>query len=75
MKKYLLSVSVLAVLVVMVAGCVDRIPAYSPRQTDTVAHREAKAPRDCLDCHDISKRPSHKPSDDCHRCHKISKGY
>ena len=70
MKKYLL----LAVAVIMVSACVDRIPVYSPRQTDTLAHRQAQAPDDCRECHDLSKRPSHKPSDDCLECHKISKG-
>ena len=59
MKKILMVVTVIA----LVAGCVNRIPVYSPRQTDTQAHREAKAPQDCLDCHDLSKRPSHSPSD------------
>lgn len=69
-KRWLL----LILLILLAAGCVTRIPVYSPRQTDTEAHRTAQAPKDCLECHDISKRPSHKPSDDCRECHKISKG-
>jgi len=69
-NKILIVVTVLA----LVAGCVNRIPVYSPRQTNTPAHREAKAPQDCLDCHDLDKRPTHSPADDCRQCHKISKG-
>ncbi|PLY07734.1 MAG: hypothetical protein C0624_03520 [Desulfuromonas sp.] len=74
MKKILLVVVAMVTMMAMVVGCVNRIPVYSPRQTDTQAHREARAPQDCLDCHDLSQRPSHAPSDDCLQCHKITKG-
>jgi hypothetical protein len=65
----------LLIFIILIAqGCVDRIPLYSPRQTDTLAHREASVPSDCLDCHDLAKRASHDPTDDCLSCHKIIKG-
>ena len=62
-------------LLLVLPACVKRIPIYSPRQTNTEAHREARAPDDCIGCHDISQRVHHSNSDDCTRCHKISKGY
>jgi len=65
---------ILVLIILVTQGCVDRIPLYSPRQTDTLAHREAVAPQDCLDCHDLDKRASHDPADDCLKCHKIIKG-
>ncbi len=65
----------LALLIILLTqGCVDRIPLYSPRQTDTAAHREATTSKECLDCHDLNQRASHDPDDDCLKCHKISKG-
>ena len=70
MKKTLF---LLVLIVLMTQGCVDRIPLYSPRQTDTSAHREARATQDCLVCHDIAKRASHDPDDNCLKCHQIIK--
>lgn len=55
----------------MVAGCVNRINIYSPRRSNTEAHREARTAADCLDCHDVKGIRYHDEDDDCLRCHAI----
>jgi uncharacterized paraquat-inducible protein A len=65
----------LVLLALLLASCVVRVPAYAPRLTNTDQHRTAVAPRDCLDCHDITRRQtSHAANDNCVKCHPLCKG-
>jgi len=65
---------VLVLLGLLLVGCVVRVPAYSPRRTNSEAHRSAVAPGDCLDCHDLTARRDHAPDDNCLKCHPLCKG-
>ena len=47
------------------AACVHRVNVYSPRRSDTEAHRNAKSVSDCLGCHEVENRPYHSIKDDC----------
>jgi len=58
----------------LLAACVERVAVYSPRRSDTEAHRQAKSVSDCLGCHSIKDRPHHSTEDDCFRCHKLCRG-
>ena len=64
----------LLLVLLTVAGCVHRVAVYSPRRSDTEAHRNAKSVSDCLGCHDVSQRRHHSIEDDCFSCHKLCRG-
>ncbi len=61
-------------LAVTITGCVERITAFSPRRTNTEAHRQADSNRDCLSCHNVAEQRHHQPGDDCLNCHKLAYG-
>lgn len=74
MKKNLSTGMVLCLALILTA-CVTRMAPFSPRRTNTEAHRQAQANQDCTGCHtaaEISKK--HKAKDDCVRCHRIVQG-
>ena len=67
MKRWIM----VAALLCLGVGCVGRIALYSPRLPPTDDHREATGNADCLECHDPTRRGSHKTTDDCRKCHTI----
>jgi hypothetical protein len=70
MRKF----AILMLLSVCVAGCARRVPTYSPRRTDTKAHREAQTRAECINCHKADQIRGHTNTDDCLRCHRICEG-
>ncbi len=70
MKRWIAVAAVLG----LVVGCVGRVALYAPRLPPSDNHRAATGNTDCLECHDVAGRASHKPTDDCRRCHTICEG-
>jgi len=64
----------LLLLALTITGCVARITPFSPRRTNTEAHRQASTNRDCLGCHNVAGQRHHQPDDDCILCHKLAYG-
>lgn len=62
------------VLLVLLGGCLDRIPYYSPRRNATPEHRAASTNQDCIGCHDPKLLKKHSPEDDCLHCHSLCRG-
>jgi hypothetical protein len=62
-----------AALLCLVVGCVGRIALYAPRLPPSDEHRAATGNADCLECHDLASRTSHRTTDDCRRCHTMCK--
>jgi len=74
-SRYVNTVFIAMIIVVMVGCTARRMAPFTPHRTDSDVHRSAKTNVSCLECHEIASLSNqHKTTDDCMTCHRILHG-